>query len=354
MQGKAQARPAARRGNMPATREAVAVLKFIFSLLFFSVFYFVAPLSAQTSVNDVHVVPRESNASLGIRSVQAISNSGLEVIKSNVRLVLVPVSVTDSMQRFVTGLSQDNFEVFEDKKPQTIRNFSSEDVPISVGIILDNSGSMSDKVDRERDAVNEFCDAANPEDEFFLISFADAPRLDVDFTTSTDDVKKELLFLRPKGRTSLLDAIRMGLMKMKNARYGKKALLIISDGGDNHSRYGEREVKALAKESDVMIYSIGTFDRYVPTIEEARGPSLLSELADPTGGRAFTLDNPNDMVSVARHIGLELRTQYVLAYRPQTSAHDGKFRKIRVKLRLPRHFTFLQAHARSGYYASEE
>lgn len=341
---------------MPAPREVIAVLKFIFlSLSSFSLCAFlVVPLAAQTSVNDVHITPRLATPGTATNSIQAIKESGLHVIKSDVKLVLVPVSVTDPMQRFVTGLSKDNFEVFEDKKAQTIRNFSSEDVPISVGIILDSSGSMIDKVDRVRDAVNAFCDAANPEDEFFMISFNDTPRLAVDFTTSTDEIKKELIFARPKGRTSLLDAIYMALAKMKNARYGKKALLIISDGGDNHSRYGEREVKSLAKESDVMIYSIGTFDRYVPTIEEARGPALLSDLADPTGGQAFTLDNANEMPSVARHIGLELRTQYVLAYRPQGPAHDGKWRKIRVKLKLPHRFTFLQAHARSGYYASAE
>lgn len=341
---------------MPAPREVIPVLKFVFVCLFVFALgsLLIVPLSAQTNIDDVHVTSRQTAPAVGTRSVQVAAGSGLHVIKTDVKLVLVPVSVTDPMERFVTGLSRDNFEVFEDKKQQTIRNFSSEDVPISVGIIVDTSGSMMDKVDRVRDAVNEFCDAANPEDEFFMISFNDDPRLVVDFTTSTDEIKKELVFLRPKGRTSLLDALRMGLTKMKNARYGKKALLIISDGGDNHSRYGEREVKSLAKESDVMIYSIGTFDRYVPTLEEARGPSLLSDLADPTGGRAFTLANASEMPSVARHIGLELRTQYVLAYRPQGSERDGKWRKIRVKLKLPRRFTFLQAHARTGYYASAQ
>jgi Ca-activated chloride channel family protein len=196
------------------------------------------------------------------------------------------------------------------------------------------------------------CDTANPEDECFLISFADAPRLASDFTTTPEDIKKNLLFVPPKGRTSLLDAVYMGLHKMKQARYGKKALLIISDGGDNHSRYGEREIKALARESDVMIYSIGIFDHYVPTLEEQIGPMLLSEIAEPTGGRAFTIDAPNALASVARHIGEELRTQYVLAYRPRDARHDGKWRRIRVRLRLPRKLAFLQAHARTGYYAS--
>lgn len=308
--------------------------------------------SAQTSVNDVHVVPRHAGIPLGISTNQAVSEASLSVIRTNVKLVLVPVSVTDGMQRVVTGLSRDNFEVFDGKKPQTIQDFSSEDAPVSVGIILDSSGSMQDKWERVRDAVNQFCEAANPQDEFFMVVFSDQPRLASDFTTSPEDLQKNLLFTQPKGRTALLDAIQMGVRKMKNAKYGRKALLIISDGGDNHSRYSENEIKSVAKESDVMIYSIGVFDRYVPTMEEAQGPALLTEITAPTGGRAFTLENPTEMPEVARHIGMELRTQYVLAYRPQDVAHDGKWHRISVKLRLPKHLPFLQAHAKTGYYST--
>ncbi|HZQ95320.1 MAG TPA: VWA domain-containing protein [Candidatus Sulfotelmatobacter sp.] len=309
---------------------------------------------SQTSLDDVHVAPRETSTALKMASSIDPAGSGIHVIHTDSRLVLVPVSVTDPMQRFVTGLNRDNFEVYEGKKPQAIQHFSSEDVPVSLGIILDISGSMGDKMERVREAVNQFCEASNPQDQFFLITFADEPRLATDFTSNPEDLKKELLFTQSKGRTALLDAIHMGLRKMKNAKYGKRALLIISDGGDNHSRYGDREIRGLAKESDVMIYSIGIFDRYVPTPEELRGPSLLAEIAEPTGGRAFTVDNPNIMPSLARHIGLELRTQYVLAYRPQDAPRNGKWRKIRVKLRLPRRFAFLQAHAKTGYYASAE
>lgn len=335
---------------MPALpKVTVTLLKAFLNISIFSVFS--ALLFAQTSVNDVHVLPRNAPVPAAI---QRFSGSGLHVIRTDSRLVLVPVSVTDPNQRLVSGLSQDNFEVFEGKTPQTIQHFSSEDVPVSLGIILDVSGSMADKIDRVRDAVNEFCDAANPQDEFFMVTFSDEPRLASDFTSDSEELKKELVFAVPKGRTSLLDAIHMGLRKMKGARYGKKALLIISDGGDNHSRYGEREIKGLAKESDVMIYSIGIFDRYVPTPEEIRGPSLLTEIAEPTGGRAFTVDNANAMPSIARHIGMELRTQYVLAYRPKDTPRDGRWRKIRVRLRLPKKFSFLQAHAKTGYYASAD
>ena len=309
---------------------------------------------SQTSLDDVHVATRETAPLLKSIASADLEDSGIHVIHADSRLVLVPVSVTDPMQRFVTGLNRDNFEVFEGAKPQRIQHFSSEDVPVSLGIILDISGSMSDKLERVRDAVNQLCEVSNPQDEYFMITFADEPRLAVDFTTNPDDLRKELVFTQPKGRTSLLDAIHLALRKMKNARYGRRALLVISDGGDNHSRHGEREIRGLAKESDVMIYSIGVFDRYMPTPEELRGPALLGDIADPTGGRAFTVDNPNIMPSVARHIGMELRTQYVLAYRPQDAPHNGKWRKIRVRLRLPRKFAFLQAHAKTGYYASAD
>lgn len=327
------------------------LLVLVFSLSLFTQFGL-----CQTSIDDVHVTPRQAIAapSWNTTAAATLEGEGIHVIHTDSRLVLVPVSVTDGMQRFVTGLRRDNFEVFEGAKPQTIQNFSSEDVPVSLGIIMDSSGSMVDKVDRVRDAVNQFCEVSNPQDEFFMITFADEPRLAVDFTSNPNEVAKELPFTLPKGRTSLLDAIQMGLHKMKSAKYGRKALLIISDGGDNHSRHSERQIKSLAKESDVMIYSIGIFDRYVPTPEELRGPDLLSEIAEPTGGRAFTVDNPNIMPSVARHIGLELRTQYVLAYRPKDLPRNGRWRKIRVKLRLPRRFPFLQAHARTGYFASAE
>lgn len=308
---------------------------------------------AQTGLDDVHIMPRSTTPAVSglVASTQQVAGSYLHVIKRDVNLVLVPVSVTDSMQRLVTGLEQDNFQVFEGRKPQAIRHFSREDAPISVGIIVDSSGSMKDKVERVREAVKQFCDAANLQDEFFMITFSDHPRLASDFTNEPSEIEKELLFTQPKGRTALLDAIYMGVQKMHRAKYAKKALLIISDGGDNHSRYGEREVKSLVKESDVMVYAIGTFDRYVPTQEEALGPALLSDIAEPTGGRAFTLQSPNEMPEVAHRIGTELRTQYVLGYRPEDAPKDGKWHKINVKLSLPKKLAFLRVHAKTGYYA---
>jgi Ca-activated chloride channel family protein len=311
-----------------------------------------AALPAQTDVNDVHVVPRTNISALSDALVS--SASGLHVIKTDVKLVLVPVSVTDPRERQVTGLSQENFELFEGKRPQEIRHFSSEDVPVSVGIILDASGSMRDKMERVREAVSQFCDAANPQDEFFMVTFSDEPRVATDFTLDPGDLQRDLLFTQAKGQTALLDAIYLGLHMMEKAKYAKKALLIISDGGDNHSRYSEKEIKAAAKEADVMIYAVGTFDRYAPTREELLGPGLLSEIANATGGRAFVVENAVTLPQITHRIGVELRTQYVLGYRPQNVASDGKWHKIQVKLRLPKRFSFLRAHARTGYYAAAE
>jgi|ERR1700683_147860 Ca-activated chloride channel homolog len=339
---------------MPTPRE-VAGLKVVVALVF--LLELLDPAGqTQTNVNDIHVVPRQVSPSMAnaVASSKLVDGSLLHVVKTDVKLVLVPVTVTDPRQRLVTGLRAENFQLFEGKKAQEIRHFSSEDVPVSIGIVLDSSGSMRTKMSRVREAVNQFCEAANPQDEFFMIEFSDVPRLATDFTSVPEELEKELLYTQPKGRTALLDAIYMGLHKMKDARYAKKALLIISDGGDNHSLYMEKDVKAAAQESDVMIYAIGTFDRYLPTPEEMRGPALLSEIAEPTGGRAFSLENEMELPAVALHIGRELRTQYVLGYRPEQMPRDGKWHKIEVKLRLPKKLAFLRAHAKRGYYAPAE
>jgi len=317
---------------------------------------------AQSAIDDVHVVsgeitPRAATVDVASAafSPTAVGDAGAGLIRTSVNLVLVPVNVTDNFNRPIVGLNQDNFQLFDGKKPQEIKNFSNEDTPVSVGILVDTSGSMRDKLDRARDAVAQFCDAANPQDEFFLITFADAPQLVTDFTSSVEYIENDLLTSRSKGQTSLLDAIYMGLRKMRGARYGRRALLIISDGGDNHSRYTEHDVKAVIRESDVMLYAVGTFDRYVSTQEELLGPELLQNVAEQTGGRSFSLSNANDMPGVTRAIGTQLRHQYLLAYQPQSTPHDGKWHKINVKLLLPKALRYsFHVAARPGYYAGAE
>jgi Ca-activated chloride channel homolog len=315
------------------------------------------PAFAQTpDVDDVHVTPRvepdKPDAENALANDTVRTHSPL--IRSKVDLVLVPVTVTDPMNRLVTGLDKENFQIFEGKDKQDVRHFSSEDAPISLGVIFDMSGSMSSKVERAREAVKEFFKTANPQDEFFMIAFADKPHEISDFTQSTEDVEGRLLFTIPKGRTALLDAIYLGISKMREAKYPKKALLIISDGGDNHSRYTEGEIKGLIKEADVMIYSIGIYDQYLPTEEERLGPSLLNDISEISGGRAFTIDNPNDLADVATKIGIELRNQYVLGYRPRNPGHDGKWHKIKVKLLPPKGLPPLHVYAKTGYYASTQ
>jgi len=323
-------------------------------VLFLSFLILSAVALAQTSIDEVHVTPRERT--VAISSANRARLPAASLIRASVDLVLVPVTITDDFNRPVIGLEQENFQVFENKKPQEIKDFSSVDAPISVGIILDTSGSMAYKLERARDAVIQFCNIANPQDEFFMITFADAPRLVTDFTTNTEEIENDLLTVQSHGRTSLLDAIYLGLRKMRSARYPRKALIIISDGGDNHSRYSERDIRAAVKEADVMIYAIGTYDGYVTTQEELLGPELLRSITSVTGGRTFTLTDPKDMPQVTRAIGTQLRHQYVIAYEPQAKPHDGKWHKISVKLRLPRKLNnlFLHVDARAGYYAGEE
>ncbi|SPF43169.1 von Willebrand factor, type A [Candidatus Sulfotelmatobacter kueseliae] len=314
---------------------------------------------AQTDVNDVHVVPREMEKPKDAPKQDLVSsNSGLSAhvrpLKVEVDLVLVPVTITDPMNRLVTGLEKENFQLFEGSTAQDIRTFSSEDAPVSLGVIFDSSGSMTSKMDRAKEAVMEFFKTANPQDEFFMITFSDEPEEVSDFTSSVDEIQNKLVFAVPRHRTALLDAIYMGVNKMRQAKYPKKALLIISDGGDNHSRYTENEIKSVVKEADVMIYAIGIYDRYASAIEERLGPELLSDITELTGGRAFTIDNPNDLGDVATKIGVELRNQYVLGYRPSKVVRDGKWRKIKVKLLPPKGLPPLRVYARTGYYAPQE
>ena len=314
-----------------------------------------AAVWAQNATDDVHINPRTQPAPPKEKEiVDPALKSHSKPIKVDVDLVLVPVTITDPMNRLVTGLDKDNFSLFEGKDQQEIRHFSSEDAPVSLGVIFDMSGSMSSKIERAREAVIEFFKTANPQDEFFMVTFADKPEETADFTQSVDDIQGKLVYTIPKGRTALLDAIYVGLSKMRAARHQKKALLIISDGGDNHSRYTEGEIKSMVKEADVLIYAIGLYDTYMSSAEEQLGPALLSEVSELTGGRTFQIDNPNDLADVATKIGIELRNQYVLGYRPKNPVRDGKWRKIKVKLIPPKGLPPLRVYAKTGYYAPTE
>lgn len=265
-------------------------------------------------------------------------------LRVDVDLVLLPVTVSDPMNHSVTSLKKEDFAIYEGNQQQEIRYFSTEDTPISVAILLDVSKSMSDKIDTERAALVEFFKNANPNDEYFAIAFSDRPRVLADSTQSLDQLQGELLAAEPGGPTAMLDAIYLAVSKLRSARYERKAILILSDGGDNASRYKLREIKNLVRESDVQIYAVGLFETFFfNTLEERLGKAWLSEITDVTGGRTITVDNRGKVPEAAAAISQEMRNQYVLGYRP-TSTGVTKWRKVRVRI------TSSDEHALRAYY----
>jgi len=273
-------------------------------------------------------------------------------LRVDTQLVLVPVTVNDKLNRPVSGLDKENFRLFEDNIEQPIVQFAMDDEPVAVGLIFDTSGSMDHKLPRSRQAAAEFFRVANPEDEFFLVEFGDSPKLRVPLTGDAGRIETQLAFSLAKGSTALLDAIYMGLHEIKKSKKNKKALLIISDGGDNHSRYSLTEVLKLVRESDVLIYAIGVFGGF-GTPEEVGGPGMLGHVAEQTGGRMFEA-NVMEMPDIARKIGIELRNRYILGYSPKSQSRDGKYHRILVKLVPPRGLPALRAHWRMGYNAPVE
>jgi Ca-activated chloride channel homolog len=289
--------------------------------------------------------PVQTASAAGSRSVD---------IRVNRTLVLINVTVTDPLNRFVTGLEKEHFRLFEDKVEQEISQFSSEDAPISIGLVFDTSGSMGPKLQKSRQAASEFFKTANPADEFFLVQFNDRPELSVPFTTDTDKIQSALTFTQSRGRTALLDSVYLAMHEMKKAKNPRKAVLIISDGGDNSSRYTETEIKNAVREADVQIFAIGIFEGLGSrgrTPEEAAGPGLLNELADQTGGREYPVENVAELPDIAAKIGVELRNEYILGYTPKNRERDGKYRRVQVKLNQPRGLPPLKAYFRLGYYA---
>ena len=275
-------------------------------------------------------------------------------LRVDVPLILIPVHVTTSLGTSVTDLRQENFRVFEDGVEQPVTNFAKEDAPVSIGMVFDSSGSMHTKIHKSSEAAAAFFKTANPEDEFFLVEFNDRPKLSVPFTRDSDEIYNRIAHVRAVGRTSLLDAIHMALAQMKHAHNLRKAIIIFSDGGDNRSRFTEREVKEAMLESDVQVYAMGIFDPSDSrklTREELDGPRLLTELAEETGGKHFPVDHLDDLPKVCDRIGNELRNQYLLGYMSANTARDGRYRQIKVLLTNTGSRPQLKPFYRQGYYA---
>jgi Ca-activated chloride channel family protein len=275
-------------------------------------------------------------------------------IRVDVNLVLVPATVTDPMNRLVTGLEKENFQVFDNNVGQVIKSFSTEDAPVSIGVVFDLSGSMTSKFMRSQKALTEFLRTSNPKDEFFVVGFNDRPAVIVDYTSEVDDVEARMVMLKPEKRTALIDAVYLAVDKLKEAKYERKALLVISDGGDNRSRYTEGELRRAVRESDVQIYAIGIFDQYAPTPEEQTGPILLADMCETTGGRMFRVRDVSELGDIATRISAELRNEYVIGYRPSEIKTNGNWRKLKIRLVPPPGLPPLTVHNRQGYYAPSE
>jgi len=278
---------------------------------------------------------------LALLTAAALFGQGTASIRVDANLTLIPVTVLDPSGRMVTGLDADHFQIFEDGVPQTITLFGSEDSPLSIGIVLDISGSMSRAMANSKKAVAEFFKSANPEDEAFLVEFRDRPELVLPFTHDLGTIEDRILFARSKGFTALLDGLTLAIAEMKKAAHPRKALLLISDGGDNSSRYTGAEVRKRLKESDVQIYAtaVNTPASWSPE------QSLLTDLAELSGGGHFGL-MPQEM----EKLGIELRTTYLLGYSPRNAARDGKYRSVVVKVSVPR-MPKLKVSWRRGYFA---
>jgi Ca-activated chloride channel family protein len=276
------------------------------------------------------------------------------VISADSTLVEIPVTVTDTMNRFVLGLDKRDFSVNEDGTDQTIAHFSGEDAPLSVGLLIDTSGSMIANMSIARGAIDEFLKTMNSGDEAFLIEFSDDAKVTQPFTSRAKDIQDRLASMKPGGLTAMLDAVGLGVREMKKAKNTRKALIVISDGGDNHSRYTATELRDIVKEADTQVYAMGVFEPVLLSglsNELVTGPRLMGQIADQTGGRAYGANTLTQLPSIAEKIAIELHNQYVLGYYPANKEKDGKYRKVEVKIHAAAGLPTLKARWRTGYYA---
>jgi Ca-activated chloride channel homolog len=295
-----------------------------------------------------------AGVALLLMSLVCVSSAQDEVPKVHrlnldVDLVLVNATVTESARnRPVRGLEKKDFQVWEDKVEQKISYFSSEDVPVSVGIIFDISGSMKDKIGSAQRAAATFFKSGTRDDEYFEIQFADRPQIASDFTTDITKLQGRLLNTPTKGSTALYDAVYLGLNKLKESNNPKKALLLITDGEDNRSRYSFSNVRDFIREQDVQMYAIGILDPAT-----GAGRDALAQLTDITGGRAFFPNSAFEMSDICKKIAAELKNQYVIGYRSTNTAKDGLWRKIRVKVSTPKgkDIAALGVRFKQGYFA---
>ena len=277
-----------------------------------------------------------------------------EPVKVKTDLVTLTLTVTDLYGRYVSGLNKDAFQVSDNNQQQDITFFSDSDAPVSVGILFDVSGSMSgEKIQRARTALERFINSSHPNDEYFLIAFNSRAQLLMDRTRDGEAVLQKLTLVSPRQNTALYDACYLGIERVTRGSHQKKALLIISDGQDNSSRYNFGEVRRLMKESDVVTYAVGIIDRNdASSALGMQGQAFLDELTSVTGGKSFYPATDIEMDEIFERIALELRHQYSIGYTPSDFQPDGKWRKVKVKVKPPRGLPRLTVRSRDGYYAT--
>jgi len=295
-------------------------------------------------------------ALLFFANVFALQASAQATLRANSSLVQIPVHVTTVSGASVTNLSREDFVLFEDGVEQTITHFSQDDAPVSVGVLLDTSGSMRNKMAKVSAAATEFFKSANPEDEFFLAEFSERAGLRIPFTKDWEAIAHEIGRAKAFGLTALVDALHLAVKQMKHAQNGRKAIVILSDGGDNFSRRNLRQIRDTLMESDVQVYSMGIYDddSVKRTREERQGPQLLSDVALETGGREFPVYGLDELPATGAEIARDLRNEYVLGYSPTNGNADGKYRHVKLKLALPGRAPDLRTYYRRGYYAPAE
>jgi Ca-activated chloride channel family protein len=267
-----------------------------------------------------------------------------QTLKVDVPVVLVNATVSDLRGRLVAGLERQHFRLWEDEVEQEIQYFSLEDLPLSVGLVFDATGSMADKLSAARDAAIAFLKTSNPRDEYFLIEFSDQPKLVQDFTTDISRLQRHIFSTSARGLTPLFDAVHLGLEKIKGATNTRKALLIITDGEDNHSHYSFADIREFVREQDAQIYAIGL-------VNSLEGRMVIGDLVETSGGRAFFPNSVTQLEDICTRIAIELRNQYLLGYRSTDELKDGKWRRIHVEINPPKGLPPLAVRARSGYYA---
>ena len=275
-------------------------------------------------------------------------------VKVKTDLVTLTLTVTDQYGRYVSGLDKNAFSIKDNNEPQDIQFFSDSDAPVSVGILFDVSGSMAgEKILKARQALSRFILTSHPSDEYFLIAFNSRAQLLLDRTRDGDAVLQKLSLVQPSKNTALYDAVYLGVERVTRGSHEKKALLIISDGQDNSSRYNFNEVRRLIKESDVVTYAVGILGNSdSSSLLGMQGQAFLDEMTSVTGGKSFYPQSDVEMDEIFERIALELRHQYSLGYIPKDFRPDGKWRRVKVKVKPPRGLPRLSVRGRDGYYAT--